>query len=210
MIGFTLIELLVVISVIAILAAMLLPALSNAKARALRLKCIGNLRQIGLSAAIYADDHHDFLPQSQHTRRSWVGTLQPYLSGTNLHRCPVDREPRIFSYGLNDFLSNNPYGAEHLNFSKAGSIPVPTETLLMAELHKDFSGSDHFHFADSVDAGYGTNAFARQVAVDRHRGSANYLFVAGQVEALDWRAVQTRLTSPNSRFVRPDGHTSSL
>jgi prepilin-type N-terminal cleavage/methylation domain-containing protein len=204
--GFTLIELLVVISVIAILASLLLPALSKAKARALQIGCLNHLRQIGLSTALYADDNSDSLPQSQHTRRSWVGTLQPYLSGTNLHRCPVDREPRNFSYGLNDFLAAHPYGAEHLDFSKAASVPVPTETLLMAELHKDFVGSDHFHFADSADAGYGTNAFARQVAVDRHQASANYLFVAGNVSAMGWIEIQTRLTRQSSRFVRPDGH----
>lgn len=108
--GFTLIELLVVISVIAILASLLLPALSKAKARALQIGCLNHLRQIGLSTALYADDNSDSLPQSQHTRRSWVGTLQPYLSGTNLHRCPVDREPRNFSYGLNDFLNAGALG----------------------------------------------------------------------------------------------------
>jgi prepilin-type N-terminal cleavage/methylation domain-containing protein len=206
MLGFTLIELLVVISIIAILAALLLPALSRAKARAVQISCLNQLRQIGLSAALYADDNSDSLPQTQHTRRSWVGTLQPYLSGTNLHRCPADREPRNFSYGLNDFLMPHPYGAEHLDFSKAASVPVPTETLFMAELHEDFLGADHFHFADSADAGYGTNSFARQVAVDRHRASANYLFVAGNVTGMGWIEVQTRLTRQGSRFIRPDGH----
>ncbi len=60
--GFTLVELLVVIAIIALLIAMLLPALRMAKSAAVRVKCLNQLRQIDLATAVYAQDNRDTLP----------------------------------------------------------------------------------------------------------------------------------------------------
>jgi len=130
--GFTLIELLVVIAIIAVLAALLLPALSRAKASARGIQCVSNLRQLALCSQMYAADYNGLLainlPEQQGTN-SWVrGSMKstrdatdatlirqskyfPYTSQVEVFHCPADVSqsgglPRVRSYSMNGWMGS--------------------------------------------------------------------------------------------------------
>jgi prepilin-type N-terminal cleavage/methylation domain-containing protein/prepilin-type processing-associated H-X9-DG protein len=207
--GFTLIELLVVIAIIALLAGMLLPALAKAKSKAIAIKCLSQLKQIGVASVLYADDNDDALPRSTHEGESWVQELQPYAGGTNIWRCPSDRHPvRIHSYAENNYLLPPSAGSDRPNYSKISKVPFATATVFMAECADSYATSDHFHFSSHGSTDFSMANFTNQVAILRHNNAANYLFVDGHAEALTWKRAENRLNATVSYFIVPGGASS--
>ena len=105
---FTLIELLIVIAIIAILAAMLLPALQSSKGQAQKINCISNMKQVCLAANNYGANNNDYLPSASKQgvyasyNCPWYQLIEGKYLGKDVAACPADKDYRVF-YNWNKF-----------------------------------------------------------------------------------------------------------
>jgi len=196
--AFTLIELLVVIAIIAILAAILLPVFAKARAKARQASCQSNLKQIGLSWNMYAQDYDGVLVPlwAAEPFPSWSGYIHradPYIKNMQIWSCPAnpgsacacgysgtgDARYVPASYMYNMWLcadSGNQY--QNLDGKKMDSIEAPAQVIMM------FDGRSSVMHATAWAWGNGAGGMSCDPSVANvHNDTANALYLDGHVKA---------------------------
>jgi len=206
--GFTLIELLVVIAIIAILMAILLPALHRAREQGQRATCLSNVKQLTLAWILYAQENDDRIVNastffSRTGEPAWIGArwqvtgtpealrkdlmdgvLYKYCENVNIYRCPTGIRGEVLTYAIMDAMNG------------ATSIPG-TKDLMIKRLSQVRRQGERFVFIDEgkISPDSWTVHYQQESWWDpptvRHGDGTNFSFADGHSEYWKWRDRRT-------------------
>jgi prepilin-type N-terminal cleavage/methylation domain-containing protein/prepilin-type processing-associated H-X9-DG protein len=204
--GFTLIELLVVIAIIAILAAILFPVFARAREKARQTSCLSNLRQLGTSVLMYAQDYDETYPISFQNDNAnggagdasqipltWPNRLLPYIKNTQVYACPSDRRtPHVDFPGcravLQSYCWNRQFGIEltsgwyPLHVVTLAGVEAPAQCAMLWDDSSDWMAGGWVAMYNTLDSPDWGGDLDPDILKARHNGGDNFMFADGHAK----------------------------
>jgi prepilin-type N-terminal cleavage/methylation domain-containing protein/prepilin-type processing-associated H-X9-DG protein len=215
--GFTLIELLVVIAIIAILAAILFPVFAKAREKARQTACLSNLKQLGLSIIMYADDYDGVYPMNYQDASSgpgtaaqipltWPNRLLPYLKNTQVYACRSDsRPPNVDFPGcrplLQSYCWNRRLGMDlpawgYWDVVSLAEVAAPAQCAMLWDDSSDWIAAGYGGRFNTLDSPDWAGSFDPEVLQGRHNGGDNFMFADGHAKWINTRSLPDATTIP--------------